>query len=555
MGKKILSKADSEEGFDLISTWFNNCVEHHNAACNDIHYPQPLIVTLPAAIVPSSLVATGSIIESLRCKLKAAALKSSLATKQATAPPVGPSASLKVPVSHSKQLTGLRPERLIYVGNASGCNEVRLIETGRLKLKTVQYTTLSHCWGNSKPAITTKETLRERMISISVSALPKTFREAIEITRHLGIEYLWIDSLCIIQDCPEDWRTESSKMGKIYAHCSLTICAAGARDSHGGCFVERPAMPAIQVLSDVYVSEYIETIPFWSPEAVDTRAWCLQELALSPRVLMCGSRMMGWRCEEKTIIEQGQLPESPSKYGLRVNSKISTQNWNDVVANYSHRNLSQSRDKLIAISGLARKFANESTGQYLAGLWKRTLLTDLFWRVDIQVETSLPKISRPTSYRAPSWSWASLDGPVMFTRKTRFDWDNLASLVEANVVLGAEDPFGEVVGGLLRIRGPLALVTCRNTNSKVYPACFPLSSDSIQEEDSHNHCASCWFDLRDEMDWSKTSVFCLRITQTHGLVLLPVGDSGENFRRVGIANWVLGSWWKLDCPDIEISII
>ena len=556
MGRKLLSKPDSEEGFDMISTWFNNCVEHHNVACSNIHSPRPPIVTIPAAATQSTLVATSSIIKNMRSKLKAAARKSSFATKPATGPPIEPPAKPKVPHGLVKQLTTLWPTRLIYVGNASGCKEARLVETGRLlSLKNIQYTTLSHCWGNSKPAITTKETLPERMSSISVSALPKTFREAIEITRHLGIEYLWIDSLCIIQDCPEDWRTESNKMGQVYSCSSLTICAAGARDSYEGCFVERPPMPAIQVVSGVYVSEYVEMIPFWSPEAVDTRAWCLQELALSPRVLMCGSRMMAWRCEETTIIEQARQSMGLPRYDLRIDPKLLTRNWNDVVENYSRRNLSQSRDKLVAISGLARKFANESTDQYLAGLWKRTLFTDLLWRVDVQVETKLPRISHSTSYRAPSWSWASLDGPVIFTRETRFDWEPLALLVEANVVLGAEDPFGEVVGGLLRIRGPLVLVTCRNTNSKAYPACFPLSSDSAEEEDSNNRCASCWFDIRDEMDWSNTSVFCLRIAQTYGLVLCPVGDSGENFRRVGVANWPLGSWWKLDCPDTEISII
>src|SRR5882757_1640742 len=138
-------------------------------------------------------------------------------------------------------------------------------------------------------------------------------------------------------------------MGQVYSCSSLTICAAGARDSYEGCFVERPLMPAIQVVSGVYVSEYVEMIPFWSPEAVDTRAWCLQELALSPRVLMCGSRMMAWRCEETTIIEQARQ-SIILRYDLRIDPKLLTRNWNDVVENYSRRNLSQSRDKLVAIS-------------------------------------------------------------------------------------------------------------------------------------------------------------------------------------------------------------
>jgi hypothetical protein len=160
MGRKILSKADSEEGFDMISTWFNNCVKHHNVACSNIQFPRPPIVTIPAAITQSTLVATSSIIKNLRSQLKAATRNSSFAPKPATGPPIEPSAKPKVPHGLSKQLTRLWPKRLIYVGNASGCKEARLVETGRLlKLNSIKYTTLSHCWGNSKPTITTKETL------------------------------------------------------------------------------------------------------------------------------------------------------------------------------------------------------------------------------------------------------------------------------------------------------------------------------------------------------------------------------------------------------------
>jgi Heterokaryon incompatibility protein (HET) len=104
-----------------------------------------------------------------------------------------------------------------------------------------EYLTLSHCWGTGELGIpedikTKTDTLQERKTRITVARFPQTFRDAIEITLHLGFRYLWIDALCIIQDSPEDWATESRKMGYIYSHAVLNIDASGSSNSHGGCF-------------------------------------------------------------------------------------------------------------------------------------------------------------------------------------------------------------------------------------------------------------------------------------------------------------------------------
>ncbi|TVY55546.1 hypothetical protein LCER1_G002742 [Lachnellula cervina] len=69
--------------------------------------------------------------------------------------------------------------------------------------------------------------------------LPPSFRDAVIVTRELGIRYLWIDSLCIVQDDLDDWRKESAQMDRIYGMSFLTIIAAGASHSQGGCFVPR----------------------------------------------------------------------------------------------------------------------------------------------------------------------------------------------------------------------------------------------------------------------------------------------------------------------------
>jgi hypothetical protein len=84
------------------------------------------------------------------------------------------------------------------------------------------YVSLSHCWGDSVyPAKTTSQTLDQNRKSIPWSTLPKTFQDAIFFTRWLRIRYLWIDSLCIIQDSREDWLEESVKMMHIYQNLML----------------------------------------------------------------------------------------------------------------------------------------------------------------------------------------------------------------------------------------------------------------------------------------------------------------------------------------------
>ncbi|KAK4189127.1 heterokaryon incompatibility protein-domain-containing protein [Podospora australis] len=104
------------------------------------------------------------------------------------------------------------------------------------------YLCLSHCWGDIRPACrTTSATLKANLQAISPDDLPATFRDAISVTRQLGFDYLWIDSICIIQDSEADWRHQSAEMINIYENAHLTLCASGAVDDEGGLFGEWPA--------------------------------------------------------------------------------------------------------------------------------------------------------------------------------------------------------------------------------------------------------------------------------------------------------------------------
>jgi hypothetical protein len=131
---------------------------------------------------------------------------------------------------------GRLPARVLDVVS----NKVKLVETQQ---KSAPYLTLSHCWGNKKIITTTKATLKSRKSDIPWLSLSRTFQDAITITRELGFRYLWIDSLCIIQDDKKDWERESAKMASIYADSWLTIAAALGIDGDSGCFSSRLGNP------------------------------------------------------------------------------------------------------------------------------------------------------------------------------------------------------------------------------------------------------------------------------------------------------------------------
>jgi hypothetical protein len=177
------------------------------------------------------------------------------------------------------------------------------------------YIALSHCWGKSRPLVTTTATLSDRMAGIPMKTLPRTFQDAVTITRELGLEYLWIDSLCILQDSRSDWVAESAKMGSVYSNAFLTISAAASTDSEQGIFRPRsiPPSPPVQLrchdsnMEPIYIDHRVSDTPFETPQSTDTRAWCFQELALSPRVIVYGREMLGFMCDTMTDVEHGEL--------------------------------------------------------------------------------------------------------------------------------------------------------------------------------------------------------------------------------------------------------
>lgn len=343
------------------------------------------------------------------------------------------------------------PKRVIDVGLFNDSGSPRVYESGA---ETGQWATLSHCWGNTVTTMLTLATYEERIQEISMAALPKNFRDAIIVTSMLGIRYLWIDSLCIIQDSAEDWLQESARMGDIYRNSLITIAATNAKESTAGFLRKRQAEVLCDLLHEnvklpVYVRSRIEWYGF--AEIVGPlfqRAWVLQERLLAPRILHFGGQQMMWQCQTKTLAEgfcdtdstlEEQIPgtiesmlrkefhrhsvNAESISSIKTDPAKSTipkslatpgkmdpihdniyDQWYHMIEIYARLKLTNRTDKLPAIAGIAQQVQLRTGDTYLAGLWESEIQQGLQWWC------SPPgSMEKPAVPRAPSWSWAALD--------------------------------------------------------------------------------------------------------------------------------------------------
>ncbi|KAM0812142.1 putative Heterokaryon incompatibility domain-containing protein [Seiridium cardinale] len=316
------------------------------------------------------------------------------------------------------------PRRLIDLEMLDhGLDCVRLVQFADIAEVRGTYACLSHCWGQDPmPVTTTMENLDNNIKSIPFCLLPPTFRDAITICRKLGLRYIWIDSLCIIQNSTEDWEIESAKMAGIYQNSFITVAATSSSDFRGGCFQESDADMCFRVkygaildtniaVRDEIIGELSELYPLF------TRGWVHQERMLSRRLLYCNRGELQLECREEMACECGNNKIMPPGTNLlerlaaksryhRPNGNRLSSSWQTAVMTYTTLGLTKAKDKLPAISGCAKDMRSSERGRYLGGLWEHTLAEELLW-----VTNNHLKSLRPPDWRAPSWSWASVDAP------------------------------------------------------------------------------------------------------------------------------------------------
>jgi Heterokaryon incompatibility protein (HET) len=355
---------------------------------------------------------------------------------------------------------------------ASTTSSIRL----RCDASASSYLTLSHCWGRCEEPVLRllQDNLEAFMEKIYFEDLPKTFKDAVTCAEQLGVRYLWIDSLCIIQDSKEDWLNQSSLMAEVFSRSLLNIAATSSANTMGGLFRLRDpaAVSCYFEPQDVESAEpgyFCVDLDSWERTVekgiLNTRAWVYQETVLASRTLHFTSEQIFWKCTQLCASEvfTGGMPmefrqqeEHLSAHNLDMDPHLNC--WSLIVEKYTTRELTyESKDKLVALSGVARKVAklNEiPEDEYLAGIWKGMLPWGLLWRTS--------GYARSLDNSIPSWSWASVSGPVGFS--------NQYPIPDVQIIQSASipgtDPFTKADDAIIFLEGRIIRCTLsRNTRS------------------------------------------------------------------------------------------
>ncbi|PMD19841.1 HET-domain-containing protein, partial [Hyaloscypha hepaticicola] len=336
---------------------------------------------------------------------------------------------------HSLSEEPALPTRVLDVGTTGDATDLRLLLSKGLQGR---YAAASFCWGKIGILRTTQAVLNALVVRIPLEQLSQTFIDFITITRELGLRYIWIDALCIVQDSYEDWEKEAALLPHYFQNSFVNIVAASASDASQGFLASRSSSPLftfhVHIPGDprggvLHLRKYLGLQDPVSAEPISSRGWVFQEQLLSPRNLYYTSREMTWECQQTAHRES--FDASVSSYSPRLEIKkfigeINTKTgneadgpqeqeildlWDSLVTMYSDKKVTYAPDRLLALESLARVFHKVLQDDYMAGMWRSGFPESMAW-----YRSGIHDSSKETHhiYIAPSWSWASDFGSTAY---------------------------------------------------------------------------------------------------------------------------------------------
>ena len=473
----------------------------------------------------------------------------------------------------------------------------------------LRYTALSHCWGpEGSPRLkTTPENIKSRMSGIPWATIPRTFQDAMVFTYRLHVQFIWIDSCCIIQDEPgdADWQREAAKMADVYSHSYFTIVAANSANSGVGLFRSIPRELTSRPMMEVsnLDPEHAEKVVLFAQQRQEyahssdtreyplmSRGWCFQERCLSRKLIYFLKGQIVWRCcstelweghatkqdsswAEALLIFDRTPPKGPtvdqqlvkdsltnmpdlSGVSIPCTSELSTpieavHQWMMIARRYTYLSLTYQQDKLPAIGGMAIELSRFRRGKYVAGIWDDAPLYELCWFVTSGTRNEIKC--------APSWSWASVNGYIDFAlRRTRQSFFAKVEELTCQYV-DPERPFtSRVTSGTMKIR------------SHLIP--WP-KKDWEERSDKHRSRIMIRSKTRDEIGWMifmddeippiETSMLYLLLMSRNSeklhmfqhLILRQVDETLDVYERVGFATFNLfdAKWDEYADADLYTS--
>jgi hypothetical protein len=438
------------------------------------------------------------------------------------------------------------------------------------------------------------------MNGIPMQTMPQNFQDAVLVTRRLGINFLWIDCLCIIQDDPQDWNAEAATMNQVYKGAYLTLVATSAICALDGFLKRRTStyppvkIPYINLISGEASGSFylLPRYSHWAENDFDkyieatkwnSRGWTFQERILSRRLLHFAEGGLYYECRENELSEDNKPLFSavsrtpwlrPDGVGLQkeMSATISSEDrlyrmWYILMEHFAERDISFSDDKLPAASGIAHGMAGFIDDEYFAGLWRKDLSRGLLWttRDDDSRTTQLPR------YRAPSWSWASLDGGITWAVSLFCDIGSpkhipCFELLDISVIVVGADPMGGISSGRLTLSGKLrAISAVKRNNSGLELGCHDILHAGTVVGEGRLDLSS--------MSLTESGLFALLIHRylcytadgsyfaPVGLLLRSVSETGH-YQRVGMFNFLargrrvpVGLDFFNDCEAQTVTIL